>query len=68
MTAHALSHQSNSTIAHRPAADVLVEKVALRLLAWSERRVQKDQFTHERMALVLENQRSAHRGGSSIGR
>ena len=68
MTASALSHQSNTTIAHRPVGDVLVEKIALRLLAWSERRVQKNQLTHERMALILDNQRAAHHGGSSLVR
>ncbi len=72
MTAGTFSHQSNSTIAHRPTSDVLVEKVALRLLAWSDRRAAKraerNVLTHERMALLLENQRSATRGGSSLGR
>ena len=68
MTAQAFSHQSNSTIAHRPTSDVLIEKVALRLLAWSDRRVVKNQLTHERMALLRENQRTATRGGSSLGR
>ena len=67
MTAQAFSHQSNTTIARRPASDVLVEKVALRLLAWSDRRAVKNQLTHERMALLLENQHSATRGGSSVG-
>jgi hypothetical protein len=65
------NHQQASisnTIAHRPAADILIEKVALRLLAWSESRAKKNQLTHERMALMLENQRAANRGGSSLGR
>ena len=68
MTAQAFSHQSSSTIAHRPTSDVLVEKVALRLLAWSERRATKNQLTHERMARLIEIERSAHLGGSSLGR
>jgi hypothetical protein len=68
MTASAFSHQSNTTTAHRPVSDVLVEKVALRLLAWSDRRAAKNQLTHERMALILDNQRNATRGGSSLGR
>jgi hypothetical protein len=68
MTAGAFSHQSNTTIARRPASDVLVEKVALRLLAWSDRRAVKNQLSHERMALLIENQRSSSRGGSSLGR
>ncbi|MCW2749942.1 MAG: hypothetical protein JWR83_1052 [Aeromicrobium sp.] len=68
MTAGAFSHQSNTTIARRPASDVLVEKVALRLLAWSDRRAVKNQLSHERMALILENQRSSSRGGSPLGR
>jgi hypothetical protein len=72
MTAQAFSHHSSNTIAHRPTSDVLVEKVALRLLAWSDRRAvkrtAKNVLTHERMALLLESQRSASRGGSSLGR
>jgi hypothetical protein len=72
MTAGAFSHQSITTIVHRPTSDVLVEKLALRLLAWSDRRAVKraarNVLTHERMALLLENQRSAHLGGSSLGR
>jgi hypothetical protein len=73
MTASAMNTSSMTTsgttrTAHRPAADALVEKVALRLLAWSDRRAKKNQLTHERMALLLENQRASTRGGSSLGR
>jgi hypothetical protein len=81
MTAQAFSHPSNTTIVRNGvatnaigvrASDVLIQAVALRLLAWSERRAAKravkNQLTHERMALILENQRSATRGGSSLGR
>ena len=72
MTAQAqvssLARHSGTTVAARPAADILIEKIALKLLAWSESRAKKNQLTHERMALMLENQRAANRGGSSLGR
>jgi hypothetical protein len=69
MTASAFSTTSNtSTIARRPTFDLLVERLAKNLLAWSDRRAKKNQLTHERMALILENQRGAHRGGSGLGR
>jgi hypothetical protein len=58
----------NSTVARRPAVDVAVERLAKSLLAWSDRRAKKNQLSHERMALILENQRSAHHGGSPLGR
>ncbi len=57
----------NSRNAHRPALDLAVERVALGLLRWSQRRAVNVQPTHERMALLIENQR-AHRAGSSLGR
>ena len=68
MTAQAYSRHPGTTVAARPAADILIEKVALKLLAWSDSRAKKSQLTHERMALILENQRAANRGGSSLGR
>jgi hypothetical protein len=69
MTASTFGTTSNTTaIARRPAVDVAVERIARSLLAWSDRRAKKHQLSHERMALMLENQRSAHRGGSSLGR
>ncbi len=68
MNTSALTKSGTTSTAHRPAADALVEKVALRLLAWSERRATKNQLMHERMALLLENQRNSTRGGSSLGR
>jgi hypothetical protein len=61
------SHSSTTTLAHRPLLDVLVERLARRLLAWSDRRVVKHQLTHERVALLIALERGAHRGGSSIG-
>jgi hypothetical protein len=75
MTAHVLnsgamsshSHRAASTIAARPTSDILIEKVALSLLAWSDRRAQKSIITHERMTLLLQNQRIANRNGSSLG-
>jgi hypothetical protein len=71
MTVHAFSNQSHTTTAHRPVSDVLVEKVALRMLAWSDRRATKravkNPLTHERMALILENERNTHHDGSSLG-
>jgi len=78
MTAQAFSNHSlparsgptltGTAMARRPASDLLVEKVALGLLAWSDRRLQKNRITHERMALLLENERAASRSGSPLGR
>ncbi|HEX3680263.1 MAG TPA: hypothetical protein VHU90_11120 [Galbitalea sp.] len=68
LSSRAQARHSGTTVAARPAADILIEKVALKLLAWSESRAKRNQLTHERMALVLENQRTANRGGSSLGR
>ncbi len=69
MTASTFGTTSNTTaIARRPAIDVAVERLAKSLLAWSDRRAQKNQVSHERMALILENQRSAGHGGSPLGR
>ena len=56
-----------STTIHRPAVDVAVERVALGLLRWSRRHAVQVQPSHERMALLLENER-AITGGSSLGR
>jgi hypothetical protein len=69
MTASTFGTTSNTTtVPRRPAVDIAVERLAKSLLAWSDRRAQKHQLSHERMALILENQRSAHHGGSSLGR
>ena len=68
MTAQAAMRRTSNV----PASDLLIEKVALSLLAWSDRRVQKSRvqktkISHERMALLLENQRTTDRSGSSLG-
>ena len=69
MTASAFATQSNTTTgARRPAVDVAVQALAKSLLAWSDRRAARNQFTTDRMALVLKNQRTANRGGSPLGR
>jgi hypothetical protein len=64
----AFSHHSRSASAHRPAVDLLVERAAKSMLAWSDRRAAKNQLGTDRVALLLENQREATRGGSSLGR
>jgi hypothetical protein len=58
----------NSTAARRPAVDVAVERLAKSLLAWSARRAKKNELTHERMMLIIANERTAPHGGSQIGR
>jgi hypothetical protein len=68
MTAQALSHHGGQTISHRPTVDLLVERAARNMLAWSERRAQKSQLSHERMDLLLDNERAAAPGGSSLAR
>jgi hypothetical protein len=73
MTAQALSHSSGTTglgttIGARPASDILIERVALSMLAWSDRRAKKNQFTSDRVARLREVERSAHLGGSPLGR
>jgi hypothetical protein len=71
MSTTTISQQSCTTVTRRPAVDVLAEKLARRLLAWSDRRQemrsqedrgkrsarQSVQPSHERMALIRENER-----------
>lgn len=71
MTTHVLSNHSSSTLrpssqAHRPAVDLLVERAAKSMLAWSDRRAEKNLVSHERMALLRAN--AAEIGGSSVAR
>ena len=69
MTASAFATSSHTTTsAHRPGFDLLVERVAKSLLAWSDRRATRHELTHERMALILENQRATNRERSSLRR
>ena len=68
MTAQAFSHSSGHTNAARPAFDILVEKIALNMLAWSDRRALKNQLTLERVTRLREVERSADLGGSPLGR
>lgn len=65
MSVHVLARTASI---RRPALDVLVERVARSLLAWSDRRVVRRQVSHERMALLRANERAASRGGSTFGR
>ena len=62
-----ISQQSCPTAMHRPAVDVVAEKLARRLLAWTTRRQQSLRLTHERMALIRENERMQLPAGSSLG-
>lgn len=68
MTAHAVSNQCNSTIAQRPLVEVLVERAARRMLAWSDRRANSNRISHERMQLLRANQGLATHGGSAVAR
>jgi hypothetical protein len=73
MTVHVLAHSSTSALARsasirRPALDLMVERVARGLLAWSDRRVARLQVSHERMQLLRANERTAARGGSTFVR
>ena len=63
------NHPSMSShSAHRPAVDILVERAARSMLAWSDRRANKNQFSHERMHLLRANVCAAARGGSDVAR
>jgi hypothetical protein len=63
-----LSRQASRVATHRPAVDILVERAARSMLAWSERRARTSMVGADRIALLVENQRAAERGGSAIGR
>jgi hypothetical protein len=73
MSTTTISQQSCHAVARRPAVDIVAEKLARRLLAWTTRRQQNAQPTHERMALIRENERLrngalATSAGSPVGR
>ena len=59
---------THRTSARRPAVDILVERAARRMLAWSDRRASKNQLSHERMDLMRANECLAAQGGSSVAR
>jgi len=65
-TNHAVMSHHTST--HRPAVDILVERAARSMLAWSDRRAGKNQVSHERMELLRANECAAVRGGSDVAR
>ena len=66
------------TLTRRPAIDLMVEKLAQTLLAWTARRQSNRrsiaagskaaQPTHERMALIRENEQLRAWAGSPFGR
>jgi hypothetical protein len=62
------THSHATTIARRPAVDVLVERLARSLLAWSDRRANANQLSNERVTLLRENQRNSACGGSALGK
>jgi hypothetical protein len=68
MSTSAISSDRSITIARRPRVDVMVERLARRLLRWSEARSDKLQLSHARVALLRENERTRFVGGSSLGR
>jgi hypothetical protein len=73
VTAQAISRHSGTsgsgtTSSARPASDILIERLALSMLAWSDRRTQKNKLTLERIARLREVAQSAHLGGSPLGR
>ena len=69
-TMNTLSNHSSmsSHSAHRPAIDILVERAARSMLAWSDRRAGKNQVSHERMELLRANECAAAHGGSDVAR
>ena len=68
MSTSAITQDCSVRIARRPAIDVLVEKLARRLLRWSDARAAKLHPSAERLALIRENERVRFVGGSSLGR
>jgi hypothetical protein len=73
MSTTTISQHSCTAVTRRPAVDILVERLARRLLAWTTRRQQIAQPSHERMALIRGNERLRGRAlgtgaGSPLGR
>jgi hypothetical protein len=68
VTTSAISQDCSIAIARRPVVDVMVEKLARRLLRWSDARVAQQVPSRERLALIRENERVRFVGGSSLGR
>ena len=56
MSTTTIHHRSRVTVTRRPAVDVMAEKLARHLLAWTTRRQTHSQPNHERMALIRENE------------
>ncbi|HEX4442362.1 MAG TPA: hypothetical protein VHZ81_02210 [Galbitalea sp.] len=67
MSATTVFQRSCTTTIHRPTVDVVAEKLARRLLAWTTRRQQSARITHERMALIRDNERVKLWAGSALG-
>ncbi|MEJ1230129.1 MAG: hypothetical protein WDM88_05120 [Galbitalea sp.] len=68
MSISSISSRSRVTPVRRPMIDVAVERLARRLLRWSERRAALTQPPHERMTLIVHNERTRPAGGSTVGR
>lgn len=56
MSTTTISHSDCAGMVRRPAVDVLAEKVARSLLAWTNRRQQVARPSHDRVALLRANE------------
>jgi hypothetical protein len=68
MSTSAISQDCSTGFTRRPVVDVMVEKLARRLLRWSDARAAKLVPSRERLALIRENEHVRFAGGSSLGR
>ena len=59
MSTTSISSQACGAQTHRPAIDVVAEKMAKGLLNWTNRRAERTAPSHERMALLIDNQKQA---------
>jgi hypothetical protein len=70
MSTTSISSQACGVQPHRPAIDVVAERMAKSLLNWTNRRAERTTPSSERMALLIDNEKHAvNRAiGSPVGR
>jgi hypothetical protein len=65
MSTTSISGQACGAQPHRPAIDVVAEKMAKSLLNWTNRRAERTMPSHERVALLIDNEK--HTVNRAIG-
>jgi hypothetical protein len=70
MSTTSISSQACGARPHRPAIDVVAERMAKGLLNWTNRRAERTAPSHERMALLIDNEKREvnHAIGSPLSR